>query len=43
MDKFYEYSDNKEECKYKLAVVSSCRNCLFETLCRLEQNKTKKL
>lgn len=43
MDKYYEYSDDKEECKYKLAVVDSCRKCLFETLCRLEQNKTQKL
>lgn len=44
MDKFYEYSDNREECKYWIAAVESCRRCLFETLCRLEQSeKTKKL
>ena len=39
MDKYYEYSDNKEECKYWLAVVDTCRHCLFETLCRLENTK----
>ena len=40
MEKYYEYSDNKKECTYNL-VVDSCRTCLFETLCRLEQVKAK--
>lgn len=42
MDKYYEYSDNKEKCKYNLAVVNSCRKCLFETLCRLEKQKEER-
>ncbi len=39
MERYYEYSDNKKECKYKLAILDGCRKCLFETLCRLEHNK----
>lgn len=43
MDKFYEYSDNREKCKYDLEIMKSCKECLFQTLCKLEQDKTKKL
>ena len=34
----YEQSDNIEECRYWL-VMESCRQCLFETLCRLDKQK----
>lgn len=37
---YYEQSRNKQECQYWLT-VRSCRECLFETLCRLEKNKCK--
>lgn len=38
IDKYYEYSENKNKCKYNL-VVESCRKCIFETLCRLNYFK----
>lgn len=37
MDK-YEYSKEWYKCTYDL-YLDSCRNCLFETLCRLEKDK----
>lgn len=37
MDK-YEYSKEWYKCTYNL-YLDSCRNCLFETLCRLEKDK----
>ena len=37
--KWYEYWENKSECRYWLASIESCRRCLFETLCRLEKDK----
>lgn len=27
------------ECRYWLRAIESCRQCLFETLCRLEKDK----
>lgn len=43
----YEYwKENHTKCKHDLYCVKSCRECLFETLCRLEEikeNKTQKL
>ena len=41
MDK-YEYSKEWDKCTYNL-YLSSCRQCLFQTLCKLEQNKQKYL
>lgn len=38
MDK-YEYSKEKDKCAYWIASVRSCRECLFETLCKLEKQK----
>ena len=38
----YEQSKNKTKCQYGL-VMKSCRECLFETLCRLEKDKAKYL
>lgn len=38
----YEYSKEWDKCTYWL-YVGSCRQCLFETLCRLEKNKQKYL
>lgn len=35
---YYEHSENTKECTYGL-VIESCRQCLFETLCRLEKAK----
>lgn len=35
----YEYWE-WDKCKYNL-YVESCRNCLFETLCKLEKDKSK--
>lgn len=36
---YYEYwKENKTKCEYDL-VVDWCRQCLFETLCRLEHQK----
>lgn len=29
------------ECRYRLACITSCRQCLFDTLCRLEKQKEK--
>lgn len=40
IDKYYEYSDNKQKCKYNI-VVEGCRSCLFETLCHYENMKKK--
>lgn len=37
--KRYEYWENKSECRYWLASILSCRQCLFETLCRLEKDR----
>ena len=37
----YEYSKEWDKCTYWLDVVESCRNCLFQTLCRLEKNRIK--
>ena len=36
----YEYSEKEWECTYWL-VMQSCRQCLFETLCRLEKFRSK--
>lgn len=36
----YEQSRKPNECQYWL-YVKSCRECLFETLCRLEKQKCK--
>lgn len=37
---YYEYSEDKDRCRYNLAVsVNSCRRCLFEALCHLEYQK----
>jgi len=33
--------DNK--CRYWLATIESCRKCLFETLCRLEKQKSEQV
>ena len=41
MDK-YEYSKEWDKCTYGL-YLSSCRDCLFSTLCRLEKDKQKHL
>lgn len=38
MEKYYEYSGDKNKCKHNI-VVQSCRQCLFETLCRLGQQR----
>lgn len=35
----YEQSDNPSKCKHNL-LMNSCRECLFETLCRLEKTKS---
>lgn len=34
----YEQSRESNKCQYWL-VMESCRQCLFETLCRLEKQK----
>lgn len=36
-EKYYEYSDQKGKCKYDLAVMENCRECLFNVLCNLEK------
>lgn len=47
MERKYEYwKENHQECKHDIAWIESCRQCVFETLCRLEEikeNKTQKL
>jgi len=36
---YYEYwKENKTKCEYDI-VVNGCRQCLFETLCRLNSQK----
>ena len=35
----YEQSKDKSECQYWL-VMESCSKCLFETLCRLDKQKS---
>jgi hypothetical protein len=35
---YYEYWKEKDKCTYGL-YLDSCRQCLFETLCRLERWK----
>ena len=40
MDK-YEFSKEWDKCTYGLAVIKSCRQCLFENLCRLEKDRIK--
>lgn len=42
MERYYEESDNREKCKYGLASIESCRQCLFETLCHLERLKEER-
>ena len=38
-----EYWNEKGECRYWLQVsVTSCRRCLFETLCHLEHDKEQR-
>ena len=37
---YYEQSRDTTKCQYWL-YIKSCRECLFETLCRLEKNKCK--
>jgi len=37
---YFEQSKDKTKCQYWL-VMKSCRDCLFETLCRLEKIKCK--
>jgi len=37
---YYEQSRDTTKCQYWL-YLKSCRECLFETLCRLEKNKCK--
>ena len=34
----YELSEYKDRCQYWLAVMKSCRLCLFNALCNLERN-----
>lgn len=42
MEKHYEYWIDWK-CKHWLSVsVNSCRKCLFEALCHLEQDKEKR-
>lgn len=41
MEKYYEQSDDKTQCKYGFA-IESCRWCLFETLCHLEKQKEQR-
>lgn len=47
MERKYEYwKENHQKCKHDIAWIESCRQCVFETLCRLEEikeNKTQKL
>ena len=31
------------KCRYGLACILSCRQCLFDTLCRLEKEKNQNL
>ena len=38
-ERYYEYGADWK-CRYEL-YCSTCRNCLFETLCRLEKDKWK--
>jgi len=43
MEYLKEYWNEKGECRYWLQVsVSSCRRCLFETLCHLEHDKEQR-
>ena len=38
----YEYwieTEDKRECRYWM-VIENCANCIFETLCRLEKQKS---
>ena len=42
MEKYFEQSDNKKQCKYGLSSIESCRQCLFETLCHLERLKEER-
>lgn len=42
--KYYGYwKENNTECKHDIARIRSCRECIFEVLCRLEEIKNKKL
>ena len=41
----YEYwieTEDKRECRYWM-VIESCSRCLFETLCRLEKQKSEQV
>lgn len=42
MEKYFEQSDDTKQCRYGLASIESCRQCLFETLCRLERLKEER-
>lgn len=37
---YYEYWKEKDKCTYNL-YLKSCRECLFQVLCRLELDKWK--
>ena len=39
MEYYKEYWE-RWECRYWLREIESCRKCLFETLCRLEKQKS---
>ena len=39
MEYYKEYWE-RWECRYWLACIESCSRCLFETLCRLEKQKS---
>lgn len=42
MENFYEQSDDHSKCRYSLWAIKTCRGCLFETLCRLEEQKEQR-
>lgn len=41
--RYFEYGKNDNtECKHDIAWIESCRQCVFEVLCRLEEIKKQK-
>ena len=43
MEYYKEYWIEWGECRYWLATIESCKKCLFETLCRLEKQKSEQV
>ena len=40
--RYYEYwKENNSKCKHDIARLETCRHCVFEALCMLEERKEK--